>query len=287
MDHSWVDRDNYPFQAHYFEARKGRMHYVDEGEGEVIVFVHGSPVWSYVYRHLIKGLSTRYRCIAVDHLGFGLSDKPHKADYTPEAHAQRLENLLEELQLEPLTLVVHDFGGPIGLSYLLNHPEKVKKVILFNTWLWSLNDYPEFVRVGKIAGSIFGKWLYKYFNLSPKLLIRQTFYDKSKLSKATHQQYIQAFPDPKSRSAPIAFAKHLLASSEWFNQLWEKRQVLREKPILILWGNKDPLLSPALLKRWKEYLTDAKVIELESGHFVQEEKPQELLQHIRQFLEEV
>ncbi|MEK6476015.1 alpha/beta fold hydrolase [Catalinimonas sp. 4WD22] len=284
MDRSWVDWENYPFQAHYFGAEQGRMHYVDEGEGEVAAFVHGTPVWSYVYRHLIKDLSTHYRCVAVDQLGFGFSDKPQNADYSPEAHAQRLENLLEQLQLEPLTLVVHDFGGPIGLSYLFKYSEKVKKIILFNPWMWSLNDYPEFVRVGKIAGSIFGKVLFKYFNFSPKVLINQAFYDKSKLSTATHQQYIQAFPDPKSRSGPVAFAKHLLASSDWFNQLWEKRQILKEKPTLILWGNKDTLLSPALLKRWKECLTDAKVIELESGHFVQEEKPREVLEHISQFL---
>ncbi|MDF9800489.1 pimeloyl-ACP methyl ester carboxylesterase [Catalinimonas alkaloidigena] len=286
MNDSWVDREGYPFHSQYFNTGNGCLHYVDEGKGDVILFVHGTPVWSYVYRKLLKDLSTRHRCIAVDHLGFGLSDRPPNADYTPAAHAQRLDSLIEYLKLKSFTLVVHDFGGPIGLSYLLKHSAHVKKVILFNTWMWSLNDYPEFVRAGKIAASILGKWLYKYFNFSPRVLIRQAFYDKSRLSKSTHQQYIRAFPDSKSRSGPLAFAKGLLGSSEWFTQLWEKKQILKEKPIMIVWGNKDPLLSTVLLKRWREYFTDAKIVEIESGHFVQEEKPLEVLQYIHQFLKE-
>ncbi|WPP48174.1 alpha/beta fold hydrolase [Catalinimonas niigatensis] len=286
MISTWVNTEEYPFASHTFETSAGNLHYVDEGKGEVILFIHGTPVWSFVYRKLIKDLSTSYRCIAVDHLGFGLSDKPQEADYAPKAHAQRLEALIEHLQLRHITLVVHDFGGPIGLNYVLKHPENVKRVVLFNTWMWSLNDYPEFVRAGKIAASWFGKWLYKYFNFSPKVLIKQAFYDKSKLSKTIHQQYIQAFPDTQSRTGPTAFARHLLASSEWYNSLWERRQIVQQKPVLILWGVKDPLLSLNLLKRWKETLPDARTIELEAGHFVQEEKPEEILEAIYRFLNE-
>lgn len=284
MNNPLVNVQEYPFTSHAFNSPAGKLHYIDEGEGEVIVFVHGTPVWSYVYRKLIKDLSTQYRCIAVDHLGFGLSDKPQEADYAPEAHAKRLEAFIEALQLKQFTLVVHDFGGPIGLYYALKHPENVDKVIIFNTWMWSLNEYPEFVRAGKIAGSSFGKFLYKYFNFSPKVLIKQAFYDKSKLTKATHQQYIQAFPDARSRTGPAAFAKHLLASSTWYDSLWKQKHLLQQKPVLILWGAKDPLLSPVLLKRWKETLPEAKIVALEAGHFVQEEKPEEALSYMHAFL---
>ena len=131
MNNLSVNVQEYPFTSHAFDSPDGKLHYIDEGKGKVIFFVHGTPVWSYVYRKLIKDLSAQYRCIAVDHLGFGFSDKPQDADYAPEAHARRLEALIEHLQLQQITLVVHDFGGPIGLCYALRHPENVDKVIIF------------------------------------------------------------------------------------------------------------------------------------------------------------
>ena len=116
---TWLNEQEYPFKPHYFDVGPGRIHYVDEGSGETVVMVHGSPVWSFIYRHLIKGLQANYRCIALDHLGFGLSDKPQKWIYTPEAHSDNLTKLIEHLQLKDITLVVHDFGGPIGLHYAI------------------------------------------------------------------------------------------------------------------------------------------------------------------------
>ena len=274
----------YHFQSHHYETAEGRMHYVDEGEGPVLLMVHGTPAWSFSYRHLIKELSQKYRCIAPDHLGFGLSDKPRDADYSPQAHAKRLERLITHLKLKDITLLVHDFGGPIGLSYALQNPENVSKVVIFNTWMWSLNDYPAIVKGAKIAGSWLGKMLYKYFNFSPKMLVKQAFHDKSKLTKDVHRHYTDVFPDADSRSAPYAFAQHLLASSDWYHQLWKQREVLQNKEVMILWGEKDPLLPYALLERWKEALPDAKVYELEAGHFVQEEKPEEAIKLIGQFI---
>ncbi len=99
--------------------------------------VHGTPTWSFMYRHLIRDLSPRYRCIAPDHLGFGLSDRPAGWSYRPEDQARNLARLIETLGLKDLTLVVHDFGGPIGLAYALDHPENVRRLVLFNTWMWS------------------------------------------------------------------------------------------------------------------------------------------------------
>ncbi len=274
----------FPFQPHYFESSAGRMHYLDEGQGPVLLMVHGTPAWSFSYRHLVRELSQNYRCIAVDHLGFGLSDKPNEADYAPKAHAERLEELIAHLQLKNLSLLVHDFGGPIGLSYALQKPESVNKVIIFNTWLWSLNDYPDIVRGATIAGSWLGKLLYRYFNFSPKVLVKQAFYDKSKLTKEVHRHYTEVFPDAGSRSAPYAFARHLLASRDWYDQLWKQREVLQNKEVLVIWGQKDPLLPYAFLQRWKKTLPAAEFHELQAGHFVQEEKPEEAVSFIRQFL---
>lgn len=279
-----IDPKLYPFKSNYLETSAGRIHYLDEGEGPVLLMVHGTPAWSFSYRHLIRELSQNYRCIAVDHLGFGLSDKPKEADYAPTAHAERLEQLITHLQLKNIALLVHDFGGPIGLSYALKQPDNISKVIIFNTWMWSLNDYPDIVRGATIAGSWLGRVLYKYFNFSPKMLVKQAFHDKSKLTKEVHRHYTDVFPDANSRSGTFAFAQHLLKSSEWYDQLWKQREVLQQQEVMILWGKNDPLLPYALLQRWKKILPDAEIHELEAGHFVQEEKPEEAIRLIRQFL---
>src|SRR5215218_7357697 len=134
---AWLDSSLYPFASHFIESGYGRMHYVDEGNGSPVVFVHGTPSWSFLYRHLIARLSCRHRVIAIDNLGFGLSDKPARAPYAPQDHAQRFETLLDALHVSGATLVVHDFGGPIGLAAALVHPEMFSRLVLFNTWMWS------------------------------------------------------------------------------------------------------------------------------------------------------
>ena len=111
----WLSDDLYPFESRFFTYPSGhRMHYVDEGEGEPIVFVHGNPAWSFEFRHLIKGLRSGYRCIALDHVGFGLSSRSDRSeDHHPKRHAARFASLIDHLELQDLTLVMEDWGGPI------------------------------------------------------------------------------------------------------------------------------------------------------------------------------
>jgi haloalkane dehalogenase len=127
MTPEWLDTQEYPFTQHFFKTPDGNMHYVDEGLGEPIVFVHGNPAWSFEFRKLIKEFSRTNRCIAPDMIGFGLSDKPAEYSYLPKDQAKNLDLFLESLPLENITMVVGDWGGPVGLSYALNHPEKIKK----------------------------------------------------------------------------------------------------------------------------------------------------------------
>src|SRR5688572_6908616 len=132
---TWLNRKEYPFKSNFLPLDAGQLHYLDEGSGEPIVMVHGTPAWSFLYRNLVKELSRNYRCIVPDHLGFGLSDKPKHWSYKPEAHAQNLKILINYLELKNITLVVHDFGGPIGLHYALEHPENIKRLVIINTWM--------------------------------------------------------------------------------------------------------------------------------------------------------
>ena len=138
LNPTWVDSAQYPFSPKYFRVEAGEMHYIDEGSGDPIVFVHGNPDWSFSYRKQIKALLGTHRCIAADHIGSGLSDKPAEWSYLPSEHAKNFSDLMDYLDLQNITLVVNDWGGPIALSYAIAQPERVKKIVLINTWLWSV-----------------------------------------------------------------------------------------------------------------------------------------------------
>lgn len=283
-DNPWLDLNEYPFAPHYLSLPAGRLHYVDEGAGEPVVFVHGTPVWSFVYRHLIKGLQADYRCVAPDHLGFGFSDKPQKWAYTPAAHAENLTRLIEHLELKNITLVVHDFGGPIGLHYGVRFPANVKRVVVMNSWMWPLNAQKNIKQASQFFGGPVGKVLYQYFNFSARQLLPRGFYDAKALTPAIHAHYLKPFDQPAHRLGTWHFAKELLDSKPWFAELWQQHAVLATKPMLLLWGKHDHFICHPFLFRWHIHFLQAKVVELEAGHFVQEEKPAEVLREVRAFL---
>src|SRR5262249_20833534 len=144
-------------------------------------------------------LAPTRRCIALDHLGFGLSDRPRGADYSPKAHAQRLVAFARRLGLDRLTLVVHDYGGPIGLPLALSTPSLVQRLILINTWMWTFDDDADMLRRGKLAGGSFGRFLYKYANASLRLLMPKAYGDRTKLTPAIHRQYLEVFRERHAR----------------------------------------------------------------------------------------
>jgi haloalkane dehalogenase len=117
----WLDKNEYPFTSRYFSVNGKSLHYIDEGQGPVLLFVHGTPSWSFDFRHVIQKLKTNYRCIAFDHIGFGLSDKPETYDYSIVNYVKTLNAFVTHLKLHDITLVVHDFGGPIGFSFAIDH----------------------------------------------------------------------------------------------------------------------------------------------------------------------
>lgn len=280
----WLDRILYPFAHHTLTLPNGQMHYVDEGQGEPIVFVHGTPTWSFVWRQQIKSLSRRYRCIAPDHLGFGLSEKPTSFSYTPEAHAQNLEQLIEHLQLKDITLVVHDFGGPIGLNYALRHPSNVKRIVILNTWLWSLQEERQMMKISGFLNGALGRLLYLNLGFSPRLLLPRGYHERRHLSKDVHRHYLRPLNKASNRIGTWHFAVALKESGDWFEQLWEQRENIRPITKLILWGEKDALLPLHLLDKWQEAFPEAQVQRYKAGHFVQEEKGGEIADSILKFI---
>ena len=280
----WLDTTLYPFEHHYCTLKAGNMHYVDEGSGDVVLFVHGTPTWSFLYRDFIQKLSHHHRCIAIDHIGFGLSDKPDGFSGRPQDHAKNLSEFIRLMDLRNITLVVHDFGGPIGLGAALEQPERIKQVVLFNTWLWETKSNPAVKKIDKIINSSIGKLLYLHLNFSPKVLLKKGFSDKKKLSKEVHQHYIKPFPDKNSRQSLVKIAQSLYGASDWYQAQWEHLDKLEDKPWLILWGTQDKFITTAYLEKWTQRLPKAKVTTLDTGHFVQEEKPDESIVALEHFL---
>lgn len=281
----WIDTTMYPFKNHYIELEAGKMHYADQGEGKTILFVHGTPAWSFLYRNYIDSLSKNYRCIAIDHIGFGLSDKPESFDGTPQSHSKNLSEFIEKLNLTDITIVVHDFGGPIGLSAAIQNNDKIKQVILFNTWLWETKSNTNAKRIDKLLNGRMGEFLYLNMNFSPKVLFKKGIYDKKKLTKQVHKQYIYPFPNKSSRRSLLKIGKSLVGSSDWYQEQWNQLNKLESKPWLVLWGTKDEFITPEYLEKWQRRLLNSKVIKYDCGHFVQEEKPMETIEAIKSFLE--
>lgn len=279
---TWLDRTEFPFTSRTYEHGDGRMHHVDEGAGPIILFVHGTPEWSFGFRHLIKALRSTHRCITMDHLGFGLSDKPANADYRVAAHARRLQDFIDHLGLKDITLVVTDFGGGIGLQHALEHPENVKGIVLYNTWMWDLMPDKRFSRPSGIMNSWFGRMMYLRFGFSVNVMMPSAYGDRKRLSKAIHAHFKNALPDADAREATYAFVKEIRDAGPFWDVQWNKVDRLRHIPTLLCWGLKDRFFPADLLERWKRALPDAAVETFpDAGHFVHEEAPEELARVIR------
>jgi haloalkane dehalogenase len=278
----WLNKTEYPFAPHYFITHAGNMHYVDEGSGSPVVFVHGNPTWSFQFRNMIKILSKTNRCVAPDHIGFGLSDKPADWSYLPADHAANFEQFLESLDLKDITLVVGDWGGPIGLSYAINHPEKVKGIVIANTWLWSVRNDWYYQGFSKFTGGLIGRFLIRKRNFFARDIVRAAFGDKSKLTEEIHRHYLSPLAVPEERKGCWTFPRQIIAASGWLDTLWERVDVLKTKSILFAWGMKDIAFREKELKRWISMFPEAKVVRFpNTGHFVTEENPAELSEEIR------
>jgi len=270
----WLDEREYPFASHYYSTTAGRMHFVDEGRGRPVVFVHGNPAWSFMFRNQIKALAGSHRCIAPDHIGFGLSEKPFDWSYLPAAHAANLEALLESLDLQDITLVLGDWGGPIGISYALRHPQRIRDLMVSNTWMWSVRSQLKFRLFSGYMGGPIGRYLIRTRNSFAKSGFKGAFGDPRRLKAEIHQQYIRPFDNPRDRKGSWVFPRQIVAASEWLNDLWEKRAVLQSKRFLFVWGMKDVGFGEKELQRWIGQYPGGRVVRYaDGGHFLAEELP--------------
>ena len=289
------------------EEVSGPVSEKDGGSGtSPVVFVHGNPSWSFEFRHLIKeltGLSSAAaptgknsgpspsgssihrtsgrRCIAPDHIGFGLSDKPPEWTYLPEDHAKNIEAFMDSLELPPVTLVVGDWGGPIGLSYAIAHPERVRALLIYNTWLWSVRGDWYYQAFSRFTGGPVGRFLIQRRNFFARDIMRAVYGNKKKLTPEIHAHYLGPLTDPLERKGCWIFPRQIVGSSEWLSSLWSRAAVLRDKKICIAWGMKDIAFREKELKTFEGLFPQARVLRFpDAGHYLPEEKPEELAAEI-------
>jgi len=281
MSPGWLDENEYPFAPNFLEVDGGDLHYVDEGKGPPILMVHGQPTWSFMYRHLIRGLSSKYRCIAVDHIGFGLSDKPADWSYSPDRHAANLAALVEHLELEPLTLVVHDWGGPIGLGFATNHPDRVRRIVALDTWMWSMAEHPAGLWFSRIMGSALGQLGTRHLDLFVNVFMKRAL---GPAWPGVSAAYRGPFEGPDSRHGCALFPRMLC--HPWLDEIWRRRETLANIPARLVWGGADPAFPTPMRERLAEIFERCEITVHEGvGHFVAEDMGERLVGEIEEFLQ--
>lgn len=217
---AWVSDEMFPFESRFFTTRDGNlMHYVDEGSGRPIVFVHGNPTWSFEFRHLIVGLRSEFRCIAADHVGFGLSSRSNRReDHHPAAHAERFSELMVNLDLQDVTLFMSDWGGPLGLEFARRHPERVRRIVIANTWCWPVSRDFHFIQFSCAMRSWLGQLLIKKFNFFVTKVMPKAVGNREILTGAVMDHYRKAQPKG-GREACAALPGHIVGASRFLGSI--------------------------------------------------------------------
>lgn len=295
---SW--RELYPFRSHFFVIGDTRMHYVDEstddggdavGEGErlgrrPLLMVHGNPTWSFYYRDLIKAFRGRYRAVAVDHIGCGLSDKPAGHTYDLSTRIDDLSQLVEALDLRDVTLIAHDWGGAIGLGTVLRMPERFSQIALFNTAAFP----PPFVprRIAACRIPLLGTLAVRGFNLFARAALWMAVEDRRHLPAAVRAGLLAPYNSWANRRAIDRFVKDIPRPGQpTWRQLEEIETGVTQLglPALLLWGMKDWCFTPQCLDKLSEMMPHAQRHEFpEAGHYVVEEETATIVERLRDFL---
>ena len=267
------DPELYPFMSRWFDGTHGRMHYIDEGSGPPILLYHGNPTWSFLYRDIITALRERFRCIAPDYLGFGLSERPPGFGYTIEEHARAVGELVDHLDLDGYLTMGQDWGGPISMAVATARADRVRGVILGNTWIWPSDELS--IKVfSRVMSSPPMQWAILQRNFFVNVLIPAG--TTSKLSEAAMAHYRRVQPSPEARVGVARMPKEILAARPLLERLArDVPTALGSKPALLVWGMKDFAFRPGPnIPRMRSTFADHVLVELpDANHFIQEDAP--------------
>ncbi|MEK7431930.1 MAG: alpha/beta fold hydrolase [Cyanobacteriota bacterium] len=288
-----INKTIYPFEGKYLDLTDIKIHYLDEGNGDPVVMLHGNPTWSIYYRELVKSLKNDFRCIVPDHVGCGLSDKPtdENYEYSLDQRINDVEMLLQYLKISKnITLVMHDWGAMIGMGYAARHPKSVKKLVIMNSFAFTIPEEKKLpMSMRFFRNTHIGSAFLRHFNIFTSMFsvggttrtlmdndVREAYqipYD-NQTNRIALQRFMEDMPisgDEKSYD----LAKEIEQKLEKFNKL----------PSLICWGMKDNLFDESILSEWLKHLPNASVKKFDDcGHYILEDATNEVVNIIRQFL---
>lgn len=260
-----------------------RIHYVDEGTGDTLLFLHGNPSWSFQWRDLIGGLRGSHRCIALDYPGFGLSTAPPGFGFTPGEQSRVLEEFVEHLGLRDLTLVMQDWGGPIGSRFAARHPQRVRRIILGSTWAWKTDTREPRGLWSVIAGGPVGEFAQRNFNAIARLGLEDSI--ARELPRDVRDVYLRPFQPLARRGIAAFYPREITAAHDFFEEVEAGLPSLSGKPALIFWALEDPGFPRTDLVRWQQTFPNHHTVELtHAHHFFFEDHADTVVSEIRAFM---
>ena len=283
----WLTRE-YPFAQNLHSVAEGvSMNYVDHGEGEPVVMLHGNPTWSYFYRNMVKGLSEAgFRCIAPDHVGCGLSDKPQDYPYRLENHIQNLQSLIEKLDLKEVHLVVHDWGGAIGCGWAVSNRAKLKSLTLLNTAAFRSSRIPMRIAICKLP--VIGEFMVRRYNAFAGAAVHMAV--QKKLPEDVKRGFLFPYDNYANRIAIARFVQDIPMkpshpSWQTLTRIEELLPTLEMKNMQAFWGMKDWCFNKRFLRRWEETFPCLYKEPLKkAGHYLLEDAGDEIIPMIQMHL---
>lgn len=284
--------EDYPFEGRFLDLDGIRMHYLDEGDGPPVVMVHGNPTWSYYYRHLVLALRESHRVVVPDHIGCGLSDKPGEDayPYRLERRVEDLERLIDHAELDgKVTLVVHDWGGMIGMAWAVRHPERVERLVILNTSGFHLPAGKRVPLSLRLSRSVLGAFLVRGLNLFCRGALRYCATQR-RLTPGERRAYLAPYDSWDHRLAVHRFIQDIPirptdSGYDMVSEIQAGLEHFRDTPTLLLWGMRDFVFDPSYLEEWERRMPHARVHRYEgAGHYVLEDARDEIRSLVESFV---
>ncbi|MBO2447825.1 alpha/beta fold hydrolase [Actinomadura barringtoniae] len=278
---AWVDDDLFPFESRFVDIDGHTVHYVDEGSGPTLLLLHGNPTWSFLWRDVIRALRDDFRCVALDYPGFGLSTPKPGYRYLPEDHADVVTGFVDALDLQGVTLVGQDWGGPIGLAAAARRADVFDRLVLANTWAWPVNGDLYFEAFARLGGGPATRFLARRLNLLVKAFIPMGHHRrKPTAAEATH--YRRAQDTPERRQASAVLPSRIIASRAFFTKVEAGLADLAHLPTLIVWANAQVGFRPQERERLEAAFPNHETVIFEdAGLYVESDAPEDFIAAIR------
>jgi haloalkane dehalogenase len=273
----------FPVEHRFVDVAGARIHYVDEGTGSTLLLLHGNPSWSFLYRKIIAGLKSEFRCVALDFPGYGLSDPPTGYRFTPSEHSAVLERFVDHLGLAQLTLMVQDWGGPIGFGFAERRPELVRRVVIGNTFAWPNDDVWRVRMFSWLMGGPIGRSLTWWFNLVPKVFFTRGLARRP--PPEVLEMYFAPWRDRARRTAAVVAPRQLIKAAPYLREVERNLARIADRPALIVWGLRDFAFRDTERERFERVFADHRTVLFDdASHFLQEDAGERIAAEIRTFL---